>query len=632
MKKLVIIFLPFFLVFSLSVGAVIAQESISPSDSKQAEFATTYDVLYDIAETGTTTVTEKIALKNLTSEYFAKEFKLTIGATSIFDVLASDPSGPLELEVEQKDTSSSISVKFNQQVVGSGKILPWTLGFKSKDFAEKTGKVWEVRAPKVSSSGNLEEYNLTISVPVEFGEPNLISPTPKSQTVSSGKMFLTFDASQLKESGVSASFGTIQLFDFDLKYHLKNDSLVTVLTNIALPPDTFYQDVIFNKLEPKPLNVTVDEDGNYLAWYRLSRGQKLDVRFLGSAKLYTSPKVKNPTLPLDLRKKYTLAQKYWEKDHPQIMTQLAAILGPEPKSTQESVRLIYRFVVNSLKYNQQRLKENIERYGAVTALNNTDSAVCMEFTDLFIALTRAAGIPARELNGYAHTSNPKLRPLSLTKDILHAWPEYWNDQIGWIMVDPTWESTTGGVDYFSKLDLNHFVFVIKGLSSTQPAPAGSYKYTNTDSKDVQVSITEDDFLGKPQINVETEINEPILAGLPSKVKIIINNMGNSVFPSNNFKLVSDKLTILDGDKQHLGPIPAFGTATFEFNLRTRSPFDSFEDQIRILIGSQQFSKDVKVQPFFLLGNLPVFLVGAIALMIALYISVLGLLIYRKKFP
>ncbi|OGE38047.1 hypothetical protein A3B45_03175 [Candidatus Daviesbacteria bacterium RIFCSPLOWO2_01_FULL_39_12] len=629
-KKLLLHISVFFLlVVTFPFGGPLSPSALA--EEKQAEFSTTYDVLYDVAEDGITTVTEKITLKNLTSEYFAKEFKLTIGATQISDILASDPSGSLDVQSEQKDSATIISVKFNQQVAGLGKALPWSLQFKSKDFAEKTGKVWEVRAPKVSSSVNLEGYNLTISVPASFGEPTLISPTPKTQTVSQGKLFLTFDKEQLKESGVSASFGNYQLFDFDLKYHLKNDNLITILTNIALPPDTFYQDVVFYLIEPKPINVTADDDGNYLAWYRLNRGQKTDIRVLGSAKLYTKPKVKNPALSADLRKKYTSSQKYWEKDNPQIVSQLSQILGPEPKTKEETVKLIYRFVVNNLKYDQARLKGNIERYGAVTALNNAEGAVCMEFTDLFIALARAAEIPARELDGYAHTANPKLRPLSLTKDILHAWPEYWDEKLGWVMVDPTWENTTGGVDYFSKLDLNHFVFAIKGMSSTQPVPAGSYKFDGEDSQDVSVQLTEQDFLGKPQLTLTAEVREPILAGLPAKILVKISNVGNSILPQSSIKLQSNKLIILDNEGKRVGPLPAFGSADFEFNIRTKSFFESFDEQINILVGPQKFTKDVKVASIFVLGNIPLLLIGSLFLMMAIYGVVLGILIYRKRF-
>lgn len=603
-------------------------------------FTTSYDVVYDTSDDGTTNVTEKIALKNLTSECYASQFKLTIGATQISNVKAFDEGGAMDVNTQAQDTSTVINVKFNQQVAGLGKTLSWTLNFKSKDFAEKQGKIWEIRAPRISSSQNLESYNLTISVPIAFGEPTLITPTPKSQTISQGRMFLTFFKDQLTQSGVSASFGTNQLFDFDLTYHLENNNLVPILTNIALPPDTAYQDVIYQRMDPKPINVTVDDDGNYLAWYRLNRGQKLDIKVVGSSKLYTNTKVKNPSLPENLRKKYTSSDKYWEKDNPVISNKLSEIFGTPPaggppQDETEKAKLIFRYVVGALKYDSSRLTApangGVERLGAVTALNNPNSAVCMEFTDLFIALARTAGIPARELDGFGYTTNPKLRPLSFTKDILHAWPEYWDSKKGWVMVDPTWENTTGGVDYFSKLDLNHFVFAIKGFSSSQPAPAGSYKYLGQDSHDVKVTLSDTDFLGKPQVDVNVDASDPILSGFPGRIRVRISNMGNGFLPSANFVVSAKQLSILGAGGQKLGPIPAFGTADFNFNIRTKSLFDNYNDEIIVLIGSQKFSKDVRIQPFILFQRVPLIVVGIMGLMVLIYLGILSYFIYRKHF-
>ena len=596
------------------------------------EFSTSYDVIYDVGEDGITTVTEKITLKNLTSQYFADQFKLTLGSTQIFDIKANDPGGVLDVKSEQKDTSTEIIVKFNQQVAGIGKELPWTLQFKSKDFAEKVGKVWEVRAPKISSTTNLDSYNLTISIPLAFGEPTSISPTPKSKTVSSGRIFLTFNQESLKNSGVSANFGNYQLFNFDLSYHLENNNLVSILTNIALPPDTAYQDVIFQRITPQPLNVTVDDDGNYLAWYKLKRGEKLDVKAIGSAKLYTSSKILKPSLEEVLRKKYLQQDKYWEKDHPQITATLAEILGDTPpKEQNEKVKLIYSYIVNSLKYDSNRLTDKIERFGATTALNNPKSAVCMEFTDLFVALARAAGVPARELDGFAYTQNPKLRPLSLTKDLLHAWPEYWDDKRGWVMVDPTWENTTGGVDYFNKLDLNHFVFVIKGSSSSQPVPAGAYKYRGSDTQDVKVTLSDLDFLGKPQLDVSLDVASPIFSGFPNKIKVTVSNVGNAIYPSNSFGVSSQKISILNDQKgSGSGPIPAFGKATFDFNIRTKSLFDSYTDEITVLVGGEKFVKQVRVEPFYIFRRIPMIVILVVLGILAIYGTILGTLIYRKR--
>lgn len=599
------------------------------------EFATSYDVTYDVAEDGITTVTEKIILRNLTSQFYATQFKLTIGSTEIFDVIASDPAGPMETSTERQDTSTIITVKFNQQVAGMNKQFPWTLQFKSRDFAEKQGKVWEVSIPKISTSTNVENYKLTLSVPATFENPSVISPTPKSQTSSFGKKTLTFDKEQLITAGVSVLFGNTQLYNFDLNYNLENTNLVPILTNVALPPNTANQDVIFHRIDPSPVNVTVDEDGNYLAWYKLQRGQKVTVKVVGSAKLYTSSRVKNPTLSPELRTKYTQTAKYWEKDNPQIINKLSEILGEDKNQTNDQkIEKIYRYVVGYLKYDPSRIQNNgIERFGALSALNNPTKAVCMEFTDLFITLVRAADIPARELNGYANTSNSTLRPLSLSRDILHSWPEYWDETRGWVMVDPTWENTTGGVDYFHKLDLNHFVFVVKGISSEQPVPAGSYKFVGgEDSQDVKVSLSDVDFLGKPQLEVIIDANSTLKAGFPEKLKVTVLNYGNALQSSLPFDVKANSLNIFKKtETKELGPIPAFGKAEFEFDMRTKSFFDNFSDNIEVNIGGQKYSKQVEVKPFLIFQLYPYGLILVVAAIAAVYLSVLGGLVYRRKY-
>jgi hypothetical protein len=58
----------------------------------------------------------------------------------------------------------------------------------------------------------------------------------------------------------------------------------------------------------------------------------------------------------------------------------------------------------------------------------------------------------------------------------------------WIPVDPTWGHTSGGINYFDQLDLNHIVFAINGDSSQRPYPAGSYKLTESNNKDVTVTF------------------------------------------------------------------------------------------------------------------------------------------------
>lgn len=587
------------------------------------EFSTSYDVTYDVEADGVTQVTQKITLKNLTSKFYASNFTLSIGSTTVSDVAASDEAGAMETQVESKENKTSITAKFNQQVAGADKLQTFTLRFKSKDFAQSLGKTWEVYLPKAPEATNIEGYSLVLSVPASFGDPTSISPSPKSESQTFDRLFFTFSQEQLTQNGVSVNFGTIQVFDFNLKYQLENNSLFPVLTSVTLPPDTNYQDILIGKIGPEPSNVTVDEDGNYLAWYKLPRRSKQEVVVTGSAKLYIIPKNKRlPAISKQMGEKLTKTDRFWEKENPAISTALSEIFkGGTPQTNRDKARLIHTFVVNTLKYDTTRLNNGgIERLGAITALNNPNSAVCMEFTDLFIALSRAAGIPARELDGFAYSQNKNLRPLSLAPDLLHAWPEYYDEEKGWVMVDPTWENTSGGVDYFNKFDLNHLVLAVRGVSSTLP-------YTGDD---VKVTVSSGDFIAKSQIEVSSDISEVLWAGFPVSVTVKIKNLGNSVQGPTGITLNAGQISILGPNSLSLGAIPPFGSTTYQFNLRTPFVWQEFDDVLEIMVADQKITRAVKVQPFFLFAPFPYFFIIIFALIIIGYGLVLGLHIYKRK--
>ncbi len=586
------------------------------------EFSTSYNTSYDVGPDGITDVANKITLKNLTSKFYASDFTLIIGSTTVSDVSATDEGGSMETKVDKKANNTIINLKLNQQVAGIDKTQIFTLKYKSKDFADNFGKVWEVNLPKIPEGSNIEGYNLVLSVPISFGDPTFIVPTPRSDKQSFDRLFYNFDKGQLLQSGVSVSFGANQIFDFNLKYNLKNDSLFPIISSITLPPDTNYQDILISKIVPEPLNVTIDSDGNYLAWYRLSRKSSIIVNVIGSSKLYISPKNKKITLLSSGQiKEFTKNDMYWDKDNPAISAVLSEIFkGGTPEKKQEKTRFIYRYVVTHLKYDNSRLNGNLERLGAVTALNNPNSAICMEFTDLFIALARAAGIPAREMDGFGYSRNQSLRPSSLSKDLLHAWPEYFDDEKGWIMVDPTWENTSGGVDYFNKFDLSHIVFAIRGYSSKQAYIADS----------VNVTVSPNDFLGKPQPEADFNIPNTLWSPLPQSGTIKITNQGNSIQPSSNLSISSGKLLIMGSPSVTLGAIPPFGSTTYQITLRTPDLWNSYEDTIEINIGGQKFTKHIFVRSIFSFLPIPYLLGGAVLAIVAIYGGVLAFHIYQKR--
>lgn len=586
------------------------------------EFSTSYTVSYNVGTDGVTQVEENVSLKNLTDKYYASNFTLTIGSTTVSDVTAADDSGSMETSVENKDSKTSITVKFNQQVAGVDKQQNFTLKFKSKDFTQAIGKTWEVNLPKIPSSANISSYDLNLSVPVAFGDPTSISPNPKSQSQNYEKQTFSFTKDQIEHNGVSVNFGTFQLFDFNLKYKLENDSMLPSITSVALPPDTQYQDVLIQDINPKPVNVTIDDDGNFLAWYRVSPRSNEEVSVNGAAKLYISPKNKqDPKLEGKQLSPWLKTDQYWEKDNPAILATLREIFKDGiPGTDKDKAKAIYNYVVDTLQYDSSRINSNnIERLGAVTALNNPKSAVCMEFTDLFIALSRAAGIPAREMDGYAYSQNHDLRPLSLSNNLLHAWPEYYDSTKGWVMVDPTWENTSGGVDYFNKFDLNHLTLAIKGVSSSTP-------YV---SNDVKVSISSNEFKPISKVNVDLVAPQTVIGGLPTAASVKVSNDGEIVQGPFTLILTSGQAEILGVKTVSLGPIPPFGFATYNFNIKTPLTLNNLNDSIKVNVAGQEVVKSIGIRPFFYIRGVPYVLIGLIVLISGIYGLTFAFHLHRK---
>ena len=250
----------------------------------------------------------------------------------------------------------------------------------------------------------------------------------------------------------------------------------------------------------------------------------------------------------------------------------------------------------------------------------------MEYTDLFIALARAVGIPAREVNGFAYTADESHRPLSLRLqggDVLHAWPEVYLPDSGWVMIDPTWSSTSGE-DYFSVFDLSHIGFVRRGSSSEYPLPAGSYK-AGLGQRDVRVSFsTEVSAVEQsPQLSIEVVFPFLSVSPFPNKTTIRVKNSSNIAAFNTQITLTSSLLKI-DGEKTlNLGTIPPGGTAETKVCLIPESFRTRGEQRLAVELSALSFAGEemsasaegkTTVNPLYLplpLSHLVVLAVGII---------------------
>lgn len=556
----------------------------------QSEFSSRYTVDYTIQPNGITHTQFDISLTNKLSNIYASEFSLSIGSTQLQAIKAYNQQGDLETKITQGNKTTNIIIPFKDKVLGKNKSQVFTLEFDSLDFAHQLGSIWEISIPKLSKTDSLDSYQLTLSVPSSFGKPATFSPQPSSQTSADSYTVYQFRQDDLFDSGISATFGQTQYFNFAIHYHLHNSNIYQIKTEIALPPDTAFQKLIYQTLDPQPTNITLDPDGNWLATYVLSPKQTLSVLATGSAQINLQPQADFPRYPLTSSSDYLQTQKYWEVDNPRIQE-----LAQELRTPQK----IYQYVVDNLIYDYGRLSDTTTRFGAANALDNQDSAICMEFTDLFIALSRAVGVPARAVNGFAYTTNSKLRPLSLKKDVLHAWPEYYDSQKHlWIPIDPTWGNTTGGVDFFDQTDLNHFAFAFLGQDSNYPVPAGAYKLKTSQSKDVEVNFGQS---AQPQPQTQIEINLPdrTIAGMPISGQIILKNTGNVAVYNQQLQLTSNHFS-LPQDSWTIPHLPPFANHVINFELPATGWNDNLTDNLTAVSDMSQAQHQLILLPAYLL--------------------------------
>lgn len=477
----------------LLIGSVIfgnttnalAQENESVTDNFDTRIESTYDVDRD----GNTFVSHHIIITNQTPTIYLKQYALKTSYFGLQNITVRQGSNTIPANIVSSDAGTSIGISFDDEVVGQGKTRDFFIEYLNPDLATVAGNVLEIHIPKLGDGDTFDTNITTLKTPAFFSYPVRVTPTPTNSDFEQTVLSTSFN--RPNGESISAIFGTSQNYKLTLRYHLENPSSSPALAQIALPPDTAHQKMHYHSLDPLPEEMKRDEDGNWIATYRLPASTVTVVHLLAEAQLTLDP---NPLIPVPPPlKEHLAAQEFWEVTDPLI--QQKAQTFPTPQS-------IYEHVVDSLSYARELpTLETLNRYGAVDAFNYPQDAVCQEFTDAFIAISRAANIPSRRLIGYAYTENSVLRPLSFAGDILHAWPEYYDQSKNqWIQIDPTWGNTTGGIDYFSQFDLNHIVFSINGTSSKHPNPAGSYKVlTEAETKDVAVEIIETPF---PTINPE----------------------------------------------------------------------------------------------------------------------------------
>lgn len=576
---------------------------IPPSLQAADNFTTSYNVVYRVLENGDTEVRQEISITNLTEDFYASEHQFQVGSREISNVWAEDASGYLDPQVIERDENYVIQVAFGAPVFGRGNTYRFTLGYEVDAF-RKQGNLWRMDIPGLAQGRGLSSYNLQLIVPQKFGSVAYLSPSPVQRSTIGNLFRFEFDKEQLV-GGVRAGFGESQIYNLDLRFYLENPLDQKAYLDMPLPPDIFgRQQVFYKKLTPSPESIYIDEEGNYLARYLFQPNQEQTVQFSGSVYFYKTDRkeifssdLKVNDIPGEIKQKYTGEEKYWEVNSPEIKERAEKITS-EDKSVVNNLKSIYEYTVAHLSYSEERLLNDFSRFGAKAALEMRNDVLCTEYADLFIALARSVGIPARLVEGYAYSESDKDEPR--VKGALHAWVEVYiptSDGGEWMQIDPTWGSTTGGADYFYELDLSHVAFVRKGISSTDPFLLADYEQSAGDWLNVSFG---ESFRGyHPNLKTDLEIKNTGLAGLwRSGILTVENETGVTAFDVqvtldfDQLDLSIDRIgknTKVLENTINVGNIPPWSGERIFFKLGSR-PWEQTETPLVITTSWKDFSQ------------------------------------------
>lgn len=530
-------------------SSLVFAQTMAETQNGSENFDISLHSIYTITATGKTLVEQKFIIKNKNPELFVSKYGIVVSSTNLENIKITHNGKELASLIDKQKGQTSISVTFEDKVVGEGKTNELIISYTDQDIALISGKILEINIPELADHDQYQTYQLELRVPSIFDTPSRINPSNFSLKQEGDYNVITY--SNLQNQSVSAIFGNKQVFELKLNYYLNNPTSQNALTQITLPPETPYQKVHYFNLDPMPNNIKEDPDGNFIATYEIPVNNSFNVELLAQVLLTLSA---DPLIPFSpVLTDHLREQKFWKINNP-LIADLAKNLQ-DPKN-------ISNFVVEKLDYTNKPLDQNFERLGALGSIKaeNQDDATCQEFADLFITLARQKNIPARRIVGIAYSNNEELRPSNLSGDILHTWPEYYDrEQQAWLRTDPTWEDTTGGIDYFNNFDLNHIILAINGVSSTLPYPAGSYSNETAEkNKKIYLDFSKEEFV---EINPSFEISliDRKFYGLsiPGNYDIQILNKTGAVWYFSDIKITGENAEVVINQDQEIQKILPF---------------------------------------------------------------------------
>lgn len=306
-------------------------------------------------------------------------------------------------------------------------------------------------------------YNIILDEEIETKEVTLTLETPQTVSFESVEEVAGEHKIQIggvKETTVERETSTLPLenlveseYTIEHRVTLKNEcsgAASRVALRVALLTTREpYQEVTLTNVSLSDYKVIKDKYGNTFAEFKFSNvgaGEEMPVKITYHVAVTQSRYHFEPCED-SIPTRFLKPERLIESNAGQIVD-LAEQLTKDKLSHYEQARAIYDWIGDNISYTGYSAEDE----GALFALRNRGGD-CTEFSYLMIALCRAAGIPARFVEGLSHQAGT-----AHLLGLKHDWVEVLLPDIGWVPVDPTWGRFEETRDqYFARLNSDRII-------------------------------------------------------------------------------------------------------------------------------------------------------------------------------
>jgi hypothetical protein len=259
--------------------------------------------------------------------------------------------------------------------------------------------------------------------------------------------------------------GDIQVVSFEINCKLQSTGKLSSMRIFFGIPKTIEgsQNVINLNFKPSPIAVYDDNDTRYAIFNFRDPPQSISLTLKGEIELHrrdlmtalsswnAGGQSSISALSHAERAEYLKAEEFIEVNDSGIRAIANTIESPSARlakisrsngveATQtaeiETVQEILQWLRRNIKYEM-----NDEVVGAAKTVKR-GKGKCQEFSELFIALCRAKGLPARYVSGL-NTYFDERNPNSTSR---HGWAEVFVSGLDWVPFDPTWMASTSDIE------------------------------------------------------------------------------------------------------------------------------------------------------------------------------------------